>query len=343
MNRQDTIVDLRSDTVTKPTPAMREAMAAAEVGDDVFGEDPTVNALEGRVAELVGKEAALFVPSGTMANLLAIMSQTSQGDALLLHEDSHPFNYESGNVSAVAGVMPRTLTGELGILDYETIRAHINPGHDHHFAPTTLISLENTTNRGGGNLYRPESMQAIRELADEFQIRVHLDGARIFNAVVASGHAITEYADHADTLSFCFSKGLGAPAGSILVGTSETIRRAHRFRKMLGGGMRQSGILAAAAQYALDHHIDRLADDHRRARAFRTALEGSEGIQFPLPSPTNIVYIETASASVFVTNLDSKGVRAIPVSETRVRFVFHLDIDDRAVDRVVDAAKSAIS
>lgn len=334
-------VDLRSDTVTRPTPAMREAMAAAEVGDDVFGEDPTVNSLQERVAVMTGKEAALFVPSGTMANLLAIMTQTQPGDALLLHEDSHPFNYEAGNVSAVAGVMPKTMTGDLGLLDYETIKRHINPGHDHHFSPTTLVSLENTTNRGGGNLYRVESMQQIRQLANETGMRVHLDGARIFNAVVASGHRLTDYCDQVDTISFCFSKGLGTPVGSILAGPAETIDRAHRYRKMLGGGMRQAGVLAAAAHYALDHHVERLADDHRRAHAFREALSGIETLQFPLPSPTNIVYVETPSAEVFLAQLKTRGVLAIPVSDTRVRFVFHLDVDDAGLERAIAAVKSA--
>lgn len=341
MNSATDIVDLRSDTVTRPTPGMRDAMARADVGDDVFGEDPNVNALQRRVAEMTEKQAALFVPSGTMANLLAVMTQTSPGDAMLLHEDAHPFNYESGNVSAVAGVMPKPLPGDLGLLDYDTLKAAINRGQDHHFAPTTLIALENTTNRGGGNLYRLEAMEQIRGLAEESGMRLHLDGARIFNAVVASNHALADYANQVDTISFCFSKGLGAPVGSILAGSAGTIDRAHRYRKMLGGGMRQAGVLAAAALYALDRHVDRLADDHRRAHAFREALSGIDTLEFPLPSPTNIVYIETGSSQVFCSELEARGVLAIPVSETRVRFVFHLDVDDAGLERAIAAAKRA--
>jgi threonine aldolase len=334
------IVDLRSDTVTQPTPEMREAMARAEVGDDVFGEDPTVNALQDRAAELLGKEAGLFVPSGTMANLLGILSQTRPGDAILIHRDAHPFNHESGNLAMVAGVLTRPLGGDFGILDPDDVEQHIDPGDDHHHAPTTLVAVENTTNAGGGAIYPLETMAAIRAITDKHGLRVHCDGARLFNAVVASGVAPADYAQHADTVSFCFSKGLGAPVGSMLVGDAETIDRAHRFRKMLGGGMRQAGVLAAAARYAFDHHVDRLADDHARVARFRQALE--DEFTFPMPSPTNIVFLDVPEAPAFVERLAGLGVLAFPVRAGFVRVVFHLDVNDDGVEQAITAFKQAV-
>ena len=332
-------VDLRSDTVTQPTAGMRAAMAGAEVGDDVLGEDPTVAALQARVAGLVGKEAALFVPSGTMANLLAVLAQSRPGDSVILHEDGHPFHYESGNLGMVAGVMPRPLGGACGILDPEEVAAHIVLNPDHHFSHTTLVALENTTNRGGGAVYPLETVERIGEAAHARGVRVHCDGARIFNASVASGVPVAEFARPNDTLSFCFSKGLGAPVGSILTGDAATIDRAHRYRKALGGGMRQAGVLAAAALFALDHHIDRLADDHRRARTFREALEGCPGLGFPLPSPTNIVYIEVPDAPAAIAHLRTQNILVSATAPTRLRAVFHLDIDDPALHRAIEAFK----
>lgn len=337
----DAPVDLRSDTVTRPTPQMREAMARAEVGDDVFGEDPTVNELQHRVAKLVNKEAALFVPSGTMANLLAIKAQTQPADTVILHLDSHPFNYESGGMAMVAGVMTKTLGGDYGILTPESVLAALCTNPDHHYSPTTLIAIENTTNRGGGAIYPVEVVAEIGRIARENALKVHCDGARIFNAVVESGVPVDGYASHADTISFCFSKGLGTPAGSILAGPSETIDLAHRYRKMLGGGMRQAGILAAAALYALDHHVERLKEDHRRAEQFREALEGVHGVEFPLPSPTNIVYLQVTDAMDFLSSIIERGVLALPVGKHRLRFVFHLDVDDEGLGRAIDAVKRA--
>ncbi|MBI4557300.1 MAG: low-specificity L-threonine aldolase [Candidatus Hydrogenedentes bacterium] len=331
------LVDLRSDTVTRPTPGMREAMARADVGDDVFGDDPTVNRLQERVAELLGKEAALFVPSGTMANLCAVLALTRPGDAVILSDDAHPFNYESGNLAMVAGVLPRTIPAQHGILNPEAVREAIIRTEDHHFAQTTLIEIENTTNRGGGAIYPIETAADIFALARENGLRVHCDGARVFNAVVESDVPLEEYAKHCDTISFCFSKGLGAPVGSILAGDAETIDRAHRFRKMLGGGMRQAGVLAAAALYALDHHVDRLREDHRRAREFRATLEGTKGLAFPIPSPTNIVYIEVANAPRKVLSLQKRGVLVKATSPTRIRVVFHLDITDEGISKAVKA------
>jgi len=337
----DTPVDLRSDTVTRPTDAMREAMAKAEVGDDVFGEDPTVNELQRRVAQMVNKEAALFVPSGTMANLLAIKAQTQPADTVILHVDSHPFNYESGGMSMIAGVMTKTLGGDYGILSPESVQAGLCLNPDHHYSPTSLITIENTTNRGGGAIYPIETVTEIGRIARENGLKLHCDGARIFNAVVESGVPVDGYATHCDTISFCFSKGLGTPAGSILAGSLETIDLAHRYRKMLGGGMRQVGILAAAALYALDHHIVRLKDDHRRAREFRASLEGVHGIEFPLPSPTNIVYIKVPDAMEFIGHLAERGVLALPLSRSRVRFVFNLNVDDDGLERAIEAVKRA--
>lgn len=330
------MVDLRSDTVTQPTEGMRAAMAEALVGDDVFGEDPTVNELQHRVAEMVGMEAALFVPSGTMANLLAIVAQTRPGQSIILSEDAHPYSHEAGNVAAVGGLLTRTVKGELGVLTAEQIAPHIvarTP--DHHHAESTLISLENTTNRGAGNMYTLEGLEEIAALAHKNNMKMHLDGARLFHAVVASGISPKEYAQHMDTVSICFSKGLGAPVGSIVAGPADTINEAHRLRKMLGGGMRQAGVLAAAALYALDHNVDRLAEDHRRARAFREALEQIDGIAFPMPTPTNIVIFDVPDAKDYVRRAAEGDLLLFVVAPKRIRAVFHLDIDDAQLDHAI--------
>jgi threonine aldolase len=338
----DDAVDLRSDTLTRPTDAMRTAMADAEVGDDVFGEDPTVNALEARCAELTGKERGLFVPSGTMANLLAFLSQTQPGDTALLHETAHPFRYESGNLAAVGGILTRILPGALGMVSPEGVAPYIASKPDHHVSPVTILSVENTTNAGGGNLYALETLAALRKMASANDVKLHMDGARLFNAVIASGHSAKEFAQYSDTVCFCFSKGLGAPVGSIVVGTEATIDGAHRFRKMLGGGMRQAGVLAAAANYALDHHVDRLAEDHRRAAAFRQALEDLPGVAFPMPNPTNIVFFDVDDAPALVNGLADAGVRVLAMDDTRIRAVFHLDVDDRGLDRAVEACRRVL-
>jgi threonine aldolase len=311
------VVDLRSDTVTRPTPEMREAMLKAEVGDDVFGEDPTMNLLQERVADMLGKEAALFVPSGTMANLLATMAQTRHGESMIICRDSHAVNYESANVTAVAGVMPRVIDGRYGIITAQEISSAIVKSRDAHASQTTLISLEQTSNRGGGTIYPIEEMKAIYELAREHKIHVHCDGARLFNAVVETG--------------------------SIVAGHRETIHRAHHYRKMLGGGMRQIGILAAAGLYALDHNIERLNEDHRRVREMRAALEGVPGLQITLPSPTNILYIDVNDAPSMVKRLTRKGVRVLPTSKTRIRAVFHLEVDDKGLAHAIEAFKTSVS
>ena len=330
------VVDLRSDTVTQPTPAMREAMANAPVGDDVFGDDPTVNELQQRAAKLLGKEAALFVPSGTMGNLLAMVSQTRPGDSVILCEGAHPYIHESGGMSMVAGLMPRPVDVPNGILTPEAIEPHIVLIHDAHFSHTTLVAIENTMNRGGGAVYPIETVERIGMMAKEFGMKLHCDGARLLNAVVASGTSAAEYAKHVDTVSFCLSKGLGCPVGSLLVGSRETIETAHRYRKMFGGGMRQAGILAAAGLYALDNNIERLADDHQRAAFFRDELEDTPGLSFPMPTPTNMVYIEVPDAFSTTMGLAEHQVYVLPEGPNLVRAVFHLHITDEDVERAVE-------
>lgn len=319
-------IDLRSDTVTRPTAAMRAAMAAAEVGDDVLGEDPTVNALQAYAAALCGKEAALFVPTGTMANLLAALTQTRPGDTIILASDAHPYNYESGNLAMVAGLMPRTIPAQYGILSPEQVAEAIVQTDDHHFSQTTLVSIENTSNRGGGAIYPLETVDSIGAITRARGLRLHCDGARIFNACIATGVTVAEYAAPVDTLSFCLSKGLGAPVGSLLVGDTATIDVAHRYRKMLGGGMRQAGVLAAAGLYALENHVDRLRDDHANAELFRSILEGVRGLSFPFPSPTSMVYVDVDDAVAVATRLAAFGVLVGATSPTRIRAVFHLDV-----------------
>jgi threonine aldolase len=334
------VVDLRSDTVTQPTPAMRDVMAGARVGDDVFGDDPTVNELQRTAAALLGKEAALFVPSGTMGNLLAIVSQTRPGDTVILAEGAHPYIHESGGIGMVAGVMPRPIDVPSGILSAKAIQPFIVLIQDPHFSHTTLISIENTMNRGGGAIYPIENVLEIGTLAREFGIRVHCDGARLFNAVVETGVSAVEYVKHVNTVSFCLSKGLGCPVGSILAGGAETIERAYRYRKMLGGGMRQAGVLAAAGLYALENNVARLKEDHARAKRFRAALEGTPGLGFSMPSPTNMVYVDVKDGFAFAMRLGERGVHVLPESPTMVRAVFHLHITDDDVDCAVEAFRA---
>ncbi len=337
------MVDLRSDTLTRPAAGMRAAMAAAEVGDDVFGEDPTVNRLQERVAQLLGKDAALFVPSGTMANLLAFLAQTRPGDTIILSEDAHPYNYEGGNLAAVGGLMTRTIKGALGQISRAEVEPYVVQTLDHHYSQTRVIAVENATNRGGGNIYSMETLRGLRELADASRMKLHCDGARLFNAVVESKYTAAEFAKYCDSICFCFSKGLGCPVGSILAGTCDLIEEAHRFRKMLGGGMRQAGILAAAANYALDNHIDRLREDHRRAREFRKALEGLQGVSFPFPNPTNIVIFEVPDVMQFIGKAGGEGVLLIPMGPKRLRAVFHLDIDDAMLAHAIKACRAALA
>ncbi len=335
------LIDLRSDTVTKPSPEMRKAMAEAEVGDDVFGEDPTVNALQEKAAELLGKEAAIFVCSGTMANQVAIRAQTHHGDEIIADKNCHTFNCEAGGVAALSGVLVNTIEGNRGILTVDQIREAIRP-EDHHFAPTRLISLENTHNRGGGSIYPLEEILKIHELAQEMGLLMHLDGARLFNASVASGIAVKEYARYFDSVSFCLSKGLGCPVGSLVVGSADLIDKVHRYRKMFGGGMRQVGIIAAAGIYALDHNISRLKEDHDNAKELAGAFHSIKGVTInPEEVETNIVIFDVVGtgmdAQSVTDRLRERGVLMLPISPTRVRAVTHLDVDVKDMGRAIEA------
>ncbi len=333
-------VDLRSDTVTKPTEAMRRAMATAEVGDDVFGEDPTINRLEARVAELLGQEAALFVPSGTMANQLALRSQTQPGDEVIIERGGHIFNHEAGAAAVLSGVLLRQIEGDGGVITAGQVTRAIRPPDNHH-APPTLVTIENTHNMAGGTIFPLETLKELRRETRALGLALHIDGARIFNAAVAAGVSAADYGRQCDTISCCFSKGLGAPVGSALAGSAAVIRRARRMRKMLGGGMRQAGILAAGALYALDHHVDRLAEDHARARRLAKTISGLAGFTVANdPPPTNMVMVEVApprSAGELCRQLAERGVRALSISASRVRLVVHLEIGDEEIDRAEDA------
>ena len=327
-----TTIDLRSDTVTRPGPAMRAAMAAAEVGDDVYGEDPTVNALQEAAARRVGKEAALFVPSGTMANQAAIRVLTAHGDLMLASEGAHVLRYESGAAAALSGVQIATI-GRAGVFDADDVRRALTPP-DHHHPPCTLVAVENTHNTSGGRVFPWDVLREVAAFARERGLRLHLDGARLFNAEVASGIPAARWAEPFDTVSFCFSKGLGAPVGSVVCGTAATVERLHRVRKMLGGGMRQAGILAAAALHALEHNVARLAEDHANAaRLARGLVDLGLGVD-PFPE-TNIVLFGAPDRPDFAARLRESGVLVNSVSPGRFRAVTHLDVSSEDVDEAL--------
>lgn len=329
------IVDLRSDTVTRPTPAMRAAMAAAEVGDDVFGDDPTVNALQDRVAALLGKEAALFTASGTQSNLCALLAHCGRGDEYIVGQLAHTYRYEGGGAAVLGGIQPQPLTNQPdGSLKLDDIAAAIKPD-DPHFARTRLLALENTWN---GHVLPASYVAEACALARSHGLATHLDGARLFNAAVASGRTVAELARHFDSVSICFSKGLGAPVGSMLVGSRELIARAHRVRKMVGGGMRQLGLLAAAADHALTHHVDRLADDHALARRLAAGLAALPGITVT-PPQTNIVFAQVSDGRTpaLLEHLKQRGVLATGL--IGLRFVTHLDVDAAGIDLCLAAAR----
>lgn len=333
------MIDLRSDTVTKPSPAMREAMARADVGDDVYGEDPTVNRLQGMAASLLGKEAALFVPTGIMANQLALRAQTKPGDEVVIEGRSHIVRYEHGAAAALAGVQLHWVTTERGIMTAERVEAAIRP-KDPYSLSTALICLEQTHNSGGGSIYPLPVIEAIRAVSRRYDIPMHLDGARLFNAVVATGVSAADYAQHFDTVSFCLSKGLGAPVGSLVVSQRSLIDRMRPLRRMYGGGMRQAGVLAAAGIYALEHNIDRLTDDHVNAKRLADALEKIPGVSVnPSHVQTNIVVFEVAgsrSASDIVASLKNAGVLLNAVGPRSFRAVTHLDVSPADIDKAVD-------
>ena len=324
------IIDLRSDTVTRPTAAMREAMAGAEVGDDVFGEDPTVIRLQARVADILGKEAALFVPSGTMANQICIKVHTRPGDEVIAERGAHVFNYETGGAAFLSSVQVHTIDGTRGAITAADIKKTIRPAV-YYMPRTRLICLENTHNRAGGTVYPFPLMQDIHDLAREEKIGLHLDGARLWNACAASGIRPSAYAALFDSVSVCLSKGLGAPVGSVIAGTEEFIDEARHVRKIFGGGMRQAGILAAAGIYALDHHLDRLAEDHRKAAALARTLAGVQGFSIDLESvQTNIIIIDVAATGrqpeEILALLKARGVLLTPGNYMGLRAVTHLDV-----------------
>lgn len=330
---QNTVIDLRSDTVTRPTPAMREAMARAAVGDDVFGDDPSVNALEARVADMAGKEAALLLPSGTQSNLVALMAHCQRGDEYIVGQKYHTYLYEAGGAAVLGSIQPQPIAVEIdGSLSLDSIEAVIKPD-DSHLARTRLISLENTH---AGKVMPAGFVQSVARLARNHGLAVHLDGARLFNAAVATGLTIKELAQDADTVSLCCSKGLGAPMGSVLAGPHDLIRQARRWRKMVGGGLRQAGIFASAINHALDNHIDRLATDHQRARRLVEGLEGIEGV-VSVTGNTNMVYLEVGSVGAgdaLKAELREEGI--LIAGGRSIRLVTHLDLDDAAIDRVLE-------
>jgi threonine aldolase len=340
------VIDLRSDTVTKPSPSMRRAMAEAEVGDDVFIEDPTVNRLQERAAEAFGREAALFVPSGTMGNLTCILAQTRPGQEVICEEAGHIYNYEMASMSSVAGVLPRVVRGEDGILTWEIVAKAIRP-RIYYRPQTALISLENTHNMAGGTVYPTTVAHEICDKAHDAGIAVHLDGARIFNAVTYLGENVIEMTKKFDSIQFCLSKGLGAPVGSMIVGTRDFIERCRSTRKMLGGGMRQAGVLAAAGLIALEEGPKRLHIDHQNAKLLANQLSMLPGIALnPAKIQTNIVIFDLKksgwSSGEFLNALARRRVLAVPVDNERVRMVTHLDVDRDDVQKAAVAVKEVL-
>jgi threonine aldolase len=342
----EAIIDLRSDTVTRPTPAMRAAMQAAEVGDDVFHEDPTVNRLEERVAALLGKEAALFVPSGTMSNQICVKAHTQPGDEVLCDVGCHIYNNEAGGPAALSGVTCRTLDGDYGILDVSQLSDKIRPNNEHQVR-TRLVCLENTHNRGGGRVYPLEKIQAISAWTRVNGLALHLDGARLWNAAVATGTPPRVWAGLFDSVSVCFSKGLGAPVGSALAGPREFVARARRIRKLFGGGMRQAGVLAAAAHYALDHHVERLAEDHRNAQAVARAVADTPGLRLDPPDvETNLIWFEVepelGTARDVAAAFKAQGVLVHVSGPHTLRACTHLDVSSAQAARAAEVMRRAL-
>ena len=332
------MIDLRSDTVTRPTPEMRRVMAEAEVGDDVLGDDPTVRRLEARVSDLLGKEAAVYMPSGTMTNQVAIRTWTEPGDEIILEADGHSYFYESGGPAALAGVMCRLIRGERGLFTADQVRAVLRPANEH-FPRTKLVAVENTHNRGGGTVWPIDQVADVADAARQAGLKMHLDGARLWNAAVASGISESVYASHFDSVSVCFSKGLGAPIGSALAGGVEFISRARRFRKMFGGGTRQAGIVAAGALYALDHHRQRLAEDHAGAKRLAEGIAGLDGIEIdPATVETNIVIfgVTAMAAAELVARLAAADVLVLARDAESIRAVTNLDVTADQIEQTID-------
>ena len=334
------LYDFRSDTVTRPDQAMRSVIAAAEVGDDVFGDDPTVLALQERVADLLGKEAALFVPSGTMANQIALRVLTRPGDQVVCEAGCHIYNYEQGGPAALAGLQLSCLTSDHGIVSWDDIAAVLHPDDDH-FARPALICLENTHNRSGGRVQPQDTVVEIGSMARSKGLRFHLDGARLWNAHAANGIPLADLAAPCDTVSVCFSKGLGAPVGSCLAGERDVMHLAKRARKLYGGGMRQAGILAAACLHALDHHLPLLGEDHRRASLLAEGLD-NPWVSLDHSVETNIVIFRTTHESALLEHLTTRGVMGVPFGKGRVRLVTHRDVGDEAVTTAIDALNTYV-
>ncbi len=342
------MIDLRSDTVTKPTTGMLEAMFHAKVGDDVYGEDPTANRLEEKVAKFLGKEASVFVPSGTMANQLCLRAHTEPGDEVIVENASHIFNNEGGAAAALSGVQLHPLRGERGILYPEQIEGAIRDRGNYHFPVTRLICLENTHNRGGGAIYPPEVVREISQIARKYDLFLHVDGARLLNATIALRIDPIEYSQYVDSLTLCLSKGLGTPVGSMVVGTKELIKRVRRFRKMYGGGMRQVGFLAAAGIYALDHHVERLAEDHKKAAILAEALNEISGIQIEAQEvETNILYFRVKkkewTAYRVVEELKKRGILVLPMKDSLIRAITHLDVSGEDIENTISVFQEILS
>jgi threonine aldolase len=330
------LIDLRSDTVTRPSAGMRAAMAAAEVGDDVFGDDPTVNALQERMAAMVGMESALFLPSGTQSNLVALMAHCERGDEYIVGQDAHTYKYEGGGAAVLGSIQPQPIENAAdGSIPLEKIRAAVKPD-DAHFARTKLIAIENTI---GGKVIAESYLAEVHAFAQTVKLATHLDGARVFNAAVKTARDVKDICAHFDSVSICLSKGLGAPAGSVLCGSRDLIRRGHRIRKMLGGGMRQAGVLAAAGLYALDHNIARLADDHTNAARLANALSQIPSIKVTFPQ-TNILFVEVAADDVAALSKHLRERGVLAAVGTKTRLVTHLDLSPEDVDAAIAAFTS---
>jgi threonine aldolase len=335
------LIDLRSDTVTKPTTLMLEAMFKAEVGDDVFGEEPTVNALEKKMAELFEKEAALFCPSGTMTNQIAIKVHTQPGDEVLCDVTAHIYNYEGGGVSSNSGVQIKLIQGEQGRISAKQVQESINPVFDW-LTNTRLVCIENTGNRAGGSYYSLSQMKELSEVCKKNKLSFHLDGARIFNAIVENDYTTKDIGPLFDSISVCLSKGLGAPIGSVLLGDKEFIRKSRRVRKVFGGGMRQAGYLAAAGIYALDNHVERLKEDHRRAKELSFIISKLDYVEDVLPVDTNILIFnlkEHVNPEQFLQKLADKNIKAVSFGKQAIRFVTHLDFTDEMLLEVEKVLK----
>ncbi|MBC3846606.1 threonine aldolase [Winogradskyella echinorum] len=336
------IIDLRSDTVTKPTKGMLEAMLTAEVGDDVYKEDPSINALEKRLADMFGMDEALFFPSGSMANQAALKLHTNPGEQVICDKYAHIYNYEGGGASFNSGISCKLIDGHRGMFTAEQAEASINPPDFYHSPLTSLIAIENTTNKGGGACWDFQELKKIKKVANKHQLGYHLDGARLWNALIAKDENTKQYGELFDTISVCLSKGLGCPMGSVLIGNKELMQGALRIRKILGGGMRQVGFAAAAGLYALDHHLERLAEDHKKAKEIGEELSKMSAVKVVEPIETNIVIFElndNIDETQFLNKLNEKHIKIIVMGSNKLRMVTHLDYTDQMHDKLLSSLK----